>query len=99
MIVRAKPGSGRRSCANDGPRAFFLGPVLRPTWLAEDAMATSARKAVRPTVVAMQVKSMEVILRHAETTRVQPAQRGEPAPVVLRTKMRVASKESNSAGK
>lgn len=57
-------------------------------------MATSVRKAVRPAVLAMQVKSVEVILRHASTARVRQSQFGESAPVVLRTKMRVATAES-----
>lgn len=62
-------------------------------------MATSVRKAVRPAVLAMQVKSMEVILRHAAAARVRQSQCGEPAPVVIRTKMRVVTKEPKTAGK
>jgi len=38
--------------------------MFRPTWL-----ATSVRKAVWPAVLAMQVTSMELILRHAATAR------------------------------
>ncbi|MCO5396584.1 hypothetical protein [Ralstonia soli] len=59
-------------------------------------MATNARKAVRPAVVAMQKKGMEVILRHADKARTQESPR-KPATVVLRTKLRVAVKGATLA--
>ncbi|MDO3615281.1 hypothetical protein Q3O97_05430 [Ralstonia pseudosolanacearum] len=60
-------------------------------------MATNARKAVRPAVLAMQKKSMEVILRHADNARTQESPRRKPATLVLRTKLRVAVKGATLA--
>ncbi|MDO3560908.1 hypothetical protein [Ralstonia pseudosolanacearum] len=57
-------------------------------------MATNERKTARPVVLDMLQNGMTVILRHAATTRAQQSQPNQAAPVVLRTKLRVASKKT-----
>ncbi|MGC5887283.1 hypothetical protein [Ralstonia pseudosolanacearum] len=57
-------------------------------------MTTNERKTVQPAVLDMLQNGMTVILRHASAARAQQSQPSRPAPVVLRTKLRVASKKT-----
>lgn len=56
-------------------------------------MATNARKRVRPSILAAQMKSMEVILRQAELARNLVTERRKSAPVVVRGKLRTAARK------
>ena len=51
-------------------------------------MATNARKTVRPTILAAQMKSMEVILRQADLARNRVSERRKSAPVVVQGTLR-----------
>jgi hypothetical protein len=63
-------------------------------------MAKNERKSVRPAVVAMQRDSMAILLSRIAIARATSRpEGGKSAPVVLRTKMRVATKGPDGDGK
>ncbi|MGC8213187.1 hypothetical protein [Ralstonia pseudosolanacearum] len=63
-------------------------------------MATNQRKTVRPAVLAMQRDSMAILISRIGIARATPRTGGgKSAPVVLRTKMRVAANGPNGDAK